>query len=130
MTHTYYALIVVFILVEVLKLYNSKRVLQGLYRIRRITKEKKRTGAKVTAEDYSGTFIIYVVLQAFYWIFCMMGLMSSQYLLFAMILMLGIIPKRKLWLLRIDSAISIGLLLFIMLNKYHFHIDIYHLIFS
>lgn len=128
MTHLFYAFIVIFILIEVLTLYNSKRVLQGLNRIRRIIKEKKRTGTKVTAEDYSGTFIIYVVLQVFYWIYCMMGLMSSQYLLFAVLLMLGIIPQRKLWLLRIDSAITIGILLFIMLNKYHFHIDLYHLI--
>lgn len=130
MTHLFYALLVIFILVEMFILCDSKRVFRGIERMRKIAKEKKRNGTKVTTDDYGGGITLYVGEQIIYLLYCLVGLMSSQYLLFALILVMGLIPKRWLWLLRVDSVITIGILLFIMLNKYHFHINLYHLIFS
>ncbi len=65
--------------------------------------------------------------QGFYFFLNMIGLFSSQWIGFLLIFILAFIPKTKrIWVLA-DSLISILIVLFIILNKYHFHYDVLNL---
>ena len=72
------------------------------------------------------------ILSVFYLIFCLIGLMSSQWLEFEFLVLIALVAIniRKLWCRYANTILSIILLLFIVLNKYHFHVDLFTLIFK
>lgn len=126
MTHLFYLLVVFFLAVEVIVLSMEKTIHNAMatYRLQ----EKEYGKGKVPFEAKNPKLVVYSILGAFYWVVCLVGLMSSQWLGFAAIIILAIVPKRWLWWRYIDTVLSILLLLFIILNKYHFHIDLITLI--
>lgn len=65
-------------------------------------------------------------LMFLYTIWNVIGLFSSQFLLFIVMLLLSVtIPKRKsIIIYKIDALLTLIVLLSIILNKYHFHYDI------
>jgi hypothetical protein len=60
-----------------------------------------------------------------YFIWSFVGIFTSQWVLFLLLILLGFIPLKrfKAWM-KIDAAISIAILMLIILNKYHLHIDV------
>lgn len=60
----------------------------------------------------------------FYFLWCFAGLFSSQFPLFLGIFLCNLIPKKFVLTVMIDASLSFFLLLFIIINKYHLHIDI------
>jgi hypothetical protein len=69
-------------------------------------------------------FVSYVT-----WVF--IGLLSSQWIVFLLLVIVNFIPKGLSKPLHIaDSITSIILLLFIIVNKFHLHIDVFGLIFK
>lgn len=81
--------------------------------------EKLNNNEELTKEEsfFSNIMILYGI-------FNIIGLFTSQYLLFLALLLLGFIPKHRSenWL-RFDGVLSLIVLIFIVFNKYHFHID-------
>lgn len=76
------------------------------------------------AEDRTSTEKIYGDLHLLYFLWVFVGLFSSQWFGFAAMLILSLIliPIKKIKAGRvIDSCIGIAILLFIIINKYHFH---------
>lgn len=62
----------------------------------------------------------------FYMATCMIGLVTFQWYLFVSILILSLIPKRGfIWAYYIDSILCLTILLFALLNKYHFHLNLF-----
>jgi hypothetical protein len=109
---------------ELLQLASYRRILAFLDRIKK--EAESEDGKK---PELSSTQLFYYLATIFYYLWIFAGLLSSQWVLFFVMLVLGLIPKGKWLFVRyVDSIISIALLIFIMLNKYHLHIDLFHII--
>lgn len=125
MMHLFYVIAALFLVVKLVFLVNIKTVHAGVIRHYKLRKRKK----KIELEDLSYNMLAYQVIGILYLIYAVIGLMSSQCLLFALLIILGFVPKKVLVWRYIDSILSISILLFIILNKYHFHINIFNSIF-
>lgn len=121
MQHIFYAFAILVILHEVVNLFNPNR----LQEFKRIAKDK-REGRTLSDEDnirlvYIGCFaLIYAVWN-------ITGLFSSQWIFFLALLGLGIltatvkkaIPTGYVLFTIIDALLSIGLLVALIIDKYH-----------
>lgn len=125
MTHVFYILIAFFIFVELIVLFSQKNIHSAVKRLKKLNKEKK---GKLSFDEIGASMTLYQSIGIIYLIYSFVGLMSSQWVLFALIILLAFIPKRWLWWRYVDSIVTLLILAFILLNKYHFHIDMFHLI--
>ena len=125
MTQVFYILIAFFIFVELIVLFSQKNIHSAVKRLKKLNKEKK---GKLSFDEIGASMTLYQSIGIIYLIYCLVGLMSSQWVLFALIIILAFIPKRWLWWRYVDSIVTLLILAFILLNKYHFHIDMFHLI--
>ncbi len=117
MTYLFYLITIVWVIVEFVCLKNTQQVLDVINK----TKNKQR---KLSINE--NTFL---VLQLFYAIWGLIGLFSSQYIIFILLTALSFLVKQKTVIsIKINSTISIFLLLFLILNKFHFHIDLWNAI--
>lgn len=113
MEHVFYLLVSFFLAFEILSLFAVKKIHASVNKCRDLS----------NVQDMSATFATYYVVNVLYFLTCVIGLISSQWACFLLILALCFIPKRYLTWRIIDGVISILILLFVILNKYHFHID-------
>lgn len=113
MEHVFYLLVSFFLAFEILSLFAVKKIHASVNKYRDLS----------NVQDMSATFETYYVVNILYFLTCVIGLISSQWACFLLILALCFIPKRYLTWRIIDGVISILILLFVILNKYHFHID-------
>ena len=125
MTHVFYILIAFFIFVELIVLFSQKNIHSAVKRLKKLNKEKK---GKLSFDEIGASMTLYQSIGIIYLIYRLVGLMSSQWVLFALIIILAFIRKRWLWWRYVDSIVTLLILAFILLNKYHFHIDMFHLI--
>ena len=73
--------------------------------------------------------IVLVLLSIGYQLWLFVGLLTFQWPLFAFLLLIGHIPLKRFRLyVVINSIISLFVLVFILLNTYHFKIDVWHII--
>lgn len=112
MEHVFYLLVSFFLAFEILSLFAVKKIHASVNKYRDLS----------NVQDMSATFATYYVVNVLYFLTCVIGLISSQWACFLLILALCFIPKRYLTWRIIDGVISILILLFVILNKYHFHI--------
>lgn len=113
MEHVFYLLVSFFLAFEILSLFAVKKIHASVNKYRDLS----------NVQDMSATFATYYVVNVLYFLTCVIGLISSQWACFLLILALCFIPKRYLTWRIIDGVISILILFFVILNKYHFHID-------
>jgi hypothetical protein len=60
-----------------------------------------------------------------YTVWSFIGLFTSQWIIFLILFIMGAIPKgENKRFYQIDAVISIGLLMFILINKFHLHINL------
>ena len=81
--------------------------------IRDRNKEKK---GKLTFDEIGASMAFYQSIGIIYLIYCFVGLMSSQWVLFLLIILLAFIPKRWLWWRYVDSLVT---LLILVLSLIH-----------
>jgi hypothetical protein len=116
MTHIFYFFAIFALFYEFLVLTDTKNASKFL-----INLENKLE----LDQEMSSTEKIFSRLMIGYGIWNFVGLFSSQWILFLILLLISIFSFKKYpFLLFIDALISFGLILFIILNKYHFHINI------
>lgn len=109
----FYIAVLSCIIIEIAQLSETKRIVNAIYRYK---EDKKMT------TNYG----IYIFANLFYWAISFIGLLSFQWYLFLLIIIMGFIPKGKyIWIRKADSLVTIAILLFIVLNKYHFHINLF-----
>lgn len=114
MTTIFYFLVVICLVFEIVCLFGAKRVHAGVKKYRGVTELDKMS-------SLCATFILF---HWFYTLLCFVGLMSSQWVCFLALIALSFIPKYRWYAWRItDGILSIAILVFIILNKYHFHIQ-------
>lgn len=96
---------------------------------------KKFESVKYPEERYAPEQMFFFVFGMFYWIYNIIGLMSSQWVEFLAILVLACITllTRKLTkgkgfpiLIWIDSFITLVILIFILVNKFSLHVNLIH----
>ena len=121
MTHIFYIGLIIFIIYEVYSFLNAEKINTRQTEYKDLPKD-------VNKEYFlwkNGGFLIKLSLfNMFYFIYVFVGIFSSQWLLFLAILLLSLIPKKTVAVRRIDSVLTIIILLFILINKYHLHINI------
>jgi hypothetical protein len=117
MNHVFYFLSVLAILWEIIVVTSPIKVTKFIksYESRHVD------GLTKTQKNLSYCMLGYIV-------WCLIGLVSSQWVIFLILLLLGIINKRRPILTFITGLLSVLLLIFMLLNLYHFHIDIFSLI--
>lgn len=125
MTHVFYIIAALFLIMELLVLVNIKTVHSGMKRFNKLRKEKKN----IKFDNLSSNMVAYQIVNFIYLIYVVVGLMSSQWLLFAALIILSFVPKRWILWRYMDKFLSIAILVFIILNKYHFHVNLTNLIF-
>ena len=117
MNHLFYIMICFPLYWELINLYQIKKT----YNFIIVLKAKK-------ANNLSGKEKVYIFFSFGYLTWSFIGLFSSQWPIFLFLLLMGLIPKYYIWWRWIDSFLSFVGLLFILLNAYHFNIDVYKLI--
>ena len=67
----------------------------------------------------------FVLLQLCYFIWAATGLMSSQWIPFLVLILYSFIPKGdNIFIRKADAILSLAILLFIVINKYHLGINL------
>lgn len=128
MIHTFYILVILCILFEIGTITMQVDLHKELGDYREKRKELGRT--PVNPDEIGNMLFGYSIFSIPYWIIIFVGLLSSQWMLFSVAILLGVIPKRKLWFRYANVILNIAVLTFIVLNKYQFHIDLPTLIFK
>lgn len=119
MKHLFYFIAIIPIIWEIFVFVNPKKVATFIS----ILREKSKYN--LTEKNYTNTEKAFSILNLGYMVWTIAGLFSSQWVLFIFLTILGIMPKKHYITIWIDSLISLGLLIFIILNVYHLHIDVY-----
>lgn len=127
----YYFFTVFALLYEFYVLLNPKRCLSFKTNLMQTLKENKkakeegRIEKKLTSEQIS-----MLLLNLLYFIWVITGLMSFNWLLFLTIFIISLIPKKHFLQYIFDSIITISILLFALLNTFHFKIELFSYVLS
>lgn len=125
MEKLFYIIVTLFFVYELLVLVCRKRIFEAMKNCRNRIKEAKQEGKPTDVEAIGGTMVAFQIFNIFYLIFTVIGFMSSQWLPFVCLFILGLIPKRWLFIAYIDSIVSLSILAFILINKFHLHIQFF-----
>lgn len=117
MTNLFYFLIFFAIAFEGMSLSSPKRV-----------HAFSNKAVKVKYPEMTSTQKSFLWCQLCYTTWCFIGLFTFQWPIFLVIIITSFIPKKH-WILRmIDAGITLCLLFFILINKYHLNINIWEFI--
>lgn len=121
LTAAFYILVLFCITVEIQTLTDTERVI----RASKTLKEKQAEGSLDTLVGFDKN---YMISSSFYTVIAFIGLFSTQWPVFLLMIIMGIIMsltyKNNVIARKVDSVISCALLLFIIINKYHLHLDL------
>jgi len=117
-TFVFYLFVLFCVIIEVSVVMDTERSIRASENLRRVS----------GVSDLAGFDKNYARLQSFYMIIVLIGIFSMQWLAFlTLLLKIGIIStpfKKNPEFRRADSFISALILLFIVVNKYHLHINL------
>ena len=108
LTHSFYLIAIFPILWETMGIKNTKKILAFIQNMKS-TDFKNYTERQKTFSFFMIGYLIWVII----------GFFTSQWVLFVFLFLMGFIPKDKAWIKLIDSILSLAILLFIVINKYH-----------
>lgn len=103
-------------------------IMWELYNVTAVSKvhaySKKIKTVKWEKSDSQYKSFIFCLMVYMLWSF--VGLFSEQWPLFATIILMGIVFPKKFIVLRwLDALVTLLILFFILLNAYHFHVDVW-----
>ena len=120
MTTLFYIMACFFIVHETMKIGCAKDLCSELTDIDKYNKENK---VKKRFSSYSSMVQSYTVIQIVYFIWSLVGLITSQMPIFLVFILIGLINKNKTWIMTLNGYIRIIILALILINKYTLHID-------
>jgi hypothetical protein len=91
-------------------------------------KFKKMNKEEVGFKDWSTNQQAVSLLMTMYFCWAVVGLMTSQWIVFIAIHLMSFIPKKYIIVIKIDAFITLCLLIFAILNEYHLHINLIDII--
>ncbi len=113
LTNIFYFLLFVPILVEMYAINNPRK----LHHFVNIKKQD-------LTESQSNNRLILGIIAIIYLLLNIIGLFTNQWVLFLILLILSMIPKKYILFRFIDALISFCILILILLNHYHLHINL------
>lgn len=119
MVHIFYMFIIAPILWETLVVISPRKVTNFVKDIKPMF-SNSITPRQKTLGNYMLLYLIWNII----------GLFTGQWLFFLIILGLGFIPKNNTVLTFMNGFFSLIILIFIILNQYHFHIDFNSILFK
>ena len=84
---------------------------------------KRIKGIQKGHPDYENKMIL-GIFTMFYMVWAFIGLFSFQWWAFALLFIISFIPKKWVWYRWLDALISVIILFFVVLNNFHFHINL------
>lgn len=76
-------------------------------------------------EDWPLSQRTYAILSVGYFIWAFVGLFTFQWPIFLGFILISFIPKKFVWFRWLDSLLSLIVLLFVVLNAFHFKVDVW-----
>ena len=122
MKYLFYLVAIAPILWEIICIYDLDRVHKFQMSF------KKLKGKKF--DEYSSNQKTVAVLMYLYMIWAFIGLFTFNWVAFLTLFTLSFIPKRNKYVRWVDSFLTIIILFFIVLNTFHFNVDLWYLITS
>ncbi len=116
MKHLFYFMAIAPIMWEAMNLSNIKRTHAFCMGMRNLKGKKY--------DDYTSSQRAYAVCAMGYIVWNFIGFFTFQWPIFVAFFLFGLIPKTNIYFRWIDSAISICVLFFVVLNTYHLKIDL------
>ena len=120
----FYLFTIIAIMYELHVLLNPKRTLSFMQELKRVSKIESDDGIK----KYNLKQITFYLFSLGYLIWGTIGLMTFNWVLFLIMLLIGLIPKRYYLQYIIDSLIVIPLLVFAIVNTFHLKINLFNYI--
>ena len=127
MIHIFYFFGLIALLYEILVIFNTAKIL-----------DYSETVIKDKSKNMTGTQAFFILCLFLYIIWAFVGLLSFNWILFLALILLSVIGTIitkitknrivKIIYRKFDGILSACILLFIILNKYHLHINLYELI--
>lgn len=118
MAHIYYLFTFMFLIYEFMTVVDPIKIHRFAIKFKNRDKNK----------EMSSNENIYLFFNLFYMTWALLGLLTFQWPIFLYIVIAAFIPKTWIVWRWIDAAIGVIILLFIILNKYHFQIDLWPII--
>lgn len=78
---------------------------------------KKRKGDNPDNEPPTGVWV-----HVIYFLLTILGILTVNWFMFVVLIIMGFIPKKSLGYIRFDGILSLIIIVLIVLNKYQFHI--------
>lgn len=116
MKHIFYFLAIFAIMWEMVSVFNT-RIVHDFCKRAKSLKE-------VDFDNWSYSEKVFPLFMLGYATWVIIGLFSSQWFVFLLLLAFSCLPKKYIAIRFVDALISLLLLFFIVLNAYHFKIDI------
>lgn len=122
MKHIFYFMILMLALYELAKAINCKVVYKRVSECRKLDKD-----ARLGYFAAHPMLLFMVFIDIVGWLLVMTGLLTSQWLCFALVIALSLSRFQRLgaWAVCMDSIITMAIYLFAALNTYHFHITLF-----
>ena len=115
MKHVFYFIGLLPLIYEMSVIMNPKRIYTS--------KEKIKAAGKF--DNFTSGQKSYAILSLGYLVWAFIGLFSFNWVAFLFLIAISFIPKKHFILMWFDSVISFLILLFVLLNSYHFQIDLF-----
>ncbi len=119
MVTVFYILVLLMVFAEIIELSYFEHSVE----IHKRRKNKKEV--KIYVESHPSEMIAMTINSVIYMSVVLVGLMSQQWPLFSLILILSLITSKVRhikWIRNLNTIISIAILIFIVLNKFHFRL--------
>lgn len=122
MIHLFYLSSIVFVIYSIFSMINPKKLTNFFSSFKELKNSKELTNDKIA------TGCLLALISVFFLIWVLVGLLTFQWPLFILLLVLSYIPARHYVIRFIKSFVVTNLLIFILLNAYHFNIDVFDFI--
>lgn len=114
MDKAFYALYVLALIGECSHFAHPQERLEAVKKLKESIKDKD-------VDDWPKNTRGPIIQSVIYMALTIVGLFTFQWYAFVVMLLISAIPKRVWWYVRIDALLSILIILYVVINKFHFH---------
>lgn len=125
MKHLFFLFVGLLALYEIMKALNCKKVYSRVTEYNRLSKDKDKGKIEACLKEHP-LLLVMIALDILTWVTLISGLMTSQWILFLMVIVLSLSRFQRLgsWAVLLDSIITTAIYLFAIINTYHLHIEL------
>lgn len=108
-----------------MKALNCKKVYSRVTEYNRLSKDKDKEKIEACLKEHP-LLLGMIALDILAWVTLIGGLMTSQWILFLVVIVLSLSRFQRLgsWAVLLDSIITTAIYLFAIINTYHLHVEL------